>query len=427
MGSAKKKYRVRALPVVLLLTIIIGVCILLAVVVTNQISGPPQPVIGTVSDGEKSTESGQDTSSDVSMAPAPASVRLVGVGDNLIHEGIYNQAKARGGEQGYDFELAYQNLRELIGLADIASINQETVMVRENPLSGYPTFNSPTELGDYLAGFGFDVFNLANNHTLDQTIAAGGSVTGAGALTSYLDFWASHPEVKTTGLYRDAADFEQIRTIEKNGVVFSFIGMTELTNGLSMPADTDVILMRMDEEEQIRARIEKARSISDVVVVNVHWGTEYAIQPTDEQKALAQKMADWGADILLGHHPHVLQPVEYIERADGSRAVVAYSLGNFISAQDAGERMVGGALDVTVTKNFETNETTITNVRFVPVITHFESGYKNIRLYTLDQYNDDLAAAHGVRNGKTPDFSLAYIDQVIANAGIKEEFLTDWH
>lgn len=335
MDSSKKKYRVKALPIAMLLAVIIGIAILLVITVTNKVSGPPQPVIADPASnpGAETPVTSGDTSSgeEEPAVPDPVSVRLVGVGDDLIHNGIYEQANKRAGGNGFDFELAYQNLRELIESADIASINQETVMVKENPLSNYPYFNSPTELGDYLVDFGFDVFNLANNHALDQTVVAGGA-TGAQALQSYLDFWATHPEVQTTGLYRDQADYDNIRLIEKNGVTFSFIGMTDLLNGLNMPADTEILLMRIEDEEAIQARIEKAKSISDVVVVNVHWGIENSNVVDASQTELAKKMADWGADIILGHHPHVLQSIEYIEREDGTKAVVAYSLGNFISA-----------------------------------------------------------------------------------------------
>lgn len=422
MASSKKKYKIRPLPVLMLLTVIIALCILLTILVTNKVAGTPKPVVADPSSSEdvlSGTES--DTSEPV---PEPASLRIIGVGDNLIHEGIYNQAQARAGGQGYDFALAYENMRALIQTADIASINQETVMVKENALSGYPQFNSPTELGDYLVDLGFDVFNLATNHTIDQATSALG---GEASLLSYLNFWGTHPEVKTVGLYRNQADFENIRTIEKNGMTVAFVGMTEMTNGLSMPANTEIILMQTADEELLRTRIEKAKEIADVVVVNVHWGIEYSNSADQTQIDLAQKMVDWGADIILGHHPHVLEPVEYLTRADGSRAIVAYSLGNFISAQDTGYRMIGGALDVTVEKDFSTNQVTITEARLIPIITQYESGYKNIRNYIYDQYSDDLAASHGVRSGKTPEFSMEFIDKVISEAGIGEEFLSPWH
>ena len=287
-------------------------------------------------------------------------------------------------------------------------------MAEEYELSAYPMFNSPTDLGRYLSGIGFDVFNQATNHSLDKGRDKG--------LLSTLNFWSTVPEATVVGAYKNETDYARIRTLEKNGVTFAFLGMTESTNGIQMPENSEVILMRTQDEEKIRARIEQAKALADVVVVNVHWGVEYTHTPNEMQKSLAKKMVDWGADIILGHHPHVIQPVEYIEREDGTRGVVAYSLGNFISAQDAGPRMLGGALDVEVTKDFSSGKTEIAEVRFLPMITHFERGWANIRIYPYEQYSDELAKTHGVLSGKTPEFSMEYIDGIL-NEVIGEEFL----
>lgn len=347
--------------------------------------------------------------------PEPAVVRLMGVGDDLIHDGLYIQANKRAGGNGYDFNYAYENVREILSLADISSINQETLLASVFEPSAYPMFNSPTELGDLLVDLGFDVVNHANNHSIDK---------GVKGISSTLDFWQDKPDVKVTGFYRNREDYEKVRMVERNGITFGFVGMTELTNGLSLPADTDIILMRTSDEAEIKAQIERAKAVCDVVVVNVHWGVEYTHQPNAMQKDLAKKMVDWGADIILGHHPHVIQPVEYITREDGTRAIVAYSLGNFISMQSEGPRMVGGLLDLNVKKDFETNEVTIDSARFVPIVTHYDKGYANGRNYTLEDYTAELALAHGVR-ANTPDFSIEYINNIVTSV-IDEEFLTSY-
>lgn len=411
----KRRYHVKPLPITILFALLIMICIGAAALLSNRdhVELVDVPVSETISSQPESEEE--------PPPPEPVSARLIGVGDNLIHTAIYQQAQRRADGVGYDFDYAYANIKDIIKLADIASINQETVMVKEQSPSSYPMFNSPTELGDYLCDIGFDVFNLANNHSLDMVPS-----TGETALTSYLNFWASHPEVAATGLYRNQEDYDSIRTLERNGITFSFIGMTEYTNGLSMPKDTDVILMMTSDEAAIQERIEKAKSISDVVVVNIHWGVEYTNEPNEFQKSLAQKMSDWGADIILGHHPHVLQPVEWLEREDGTRALVAYSLGNFISGQDTGYRMIGGALDVTATKDPATGAVTLSDARFIPLITHFDGNWGNIRIYPRDQYTEELAQAHGVRGGKTANFSLDFIDQVVSEV-IPEEFMTPYN
>ncbi len=422
MAGEQKKYRLKPVPVTILLAVLLAGILGGLIWAYNSVNPPSStPVELPVSSGEPENGSaaGADSSAE-SAIPEPQSIRVIGVGDDLIHTAIFSQAKKRAGGNGYDFTYAYENVKKLIDLADIASINQETVMVKEQAPSDYPMFNSPTELGDFLVDYGFDVVNLANNHAFDQVPAM-----GEAAVISYLDFWQTHPEVLTTGVYRNQEDCDNIRTMEKNGVTFAFLGMSELDNGLSLPKNSEALMMRTSDEEKIQQQITKANEMADVVVVNVHWGVEYDITPADSQKALARKMVDWGADIILGHHPHVIQPVEYLEREDGTKAIVAYSLGNFISAQDTGWRMIGGALDVTVTKNFETKKTEITEARFVPLVTQYEGNCANVRNYLLSDYTDLLARSHGVRAGKTPQFSLEWVQNAV-NEVIDKSFLTPY-
>lgn len=344
--------------------------------------------------------------------PEPVTVRLKAVGDNLIHSSIYEQAYKRSGGNGYDYDAAYENVKDLFSDADIASINQESIIAPAFGPSTYPMFNATPELGDLMLEMGFDVFNLANNHCLDK---------GEAGVYSSLDYWAERPEAVTTGVYRNQEDFEKIRTMEAQGVTFSFIGITELTNGLYLPAGSEAVILLGSDEDVIQERIQKAKEISDVCVVNIHWGNEYTHTPTDRQRELAQKMSQWGADIILGHHPHVIQPIEYLEREDGSQTLVAYSLGNFISAQDSAARMIGGMLDVDITKDFESESISITRCEFVPIITHFDRGFANNRLYPFSQYTEELAASHGVR-AYSPEFSRDYILKTVQNV-IDVQFL----
>lgn len=344
--------------------------------------------------------------------PEPVTVRLKAVGDNLIHSSIYEQANKRAGGNGYDYSYAYENVRDMFADADIASINQESIIAPAFGPSTYPLFNATPELGDLMLELGFDVFNLANNHCLDM---------GEAGIFSSLDYWAERPGAVTTGVYRNQEDYDQIRTITAQDVVFSFVGITELTNGLSLPSGSEAIILLGSEEDKIQERIKKAKEISDVCVVNIHWGNEYTYTPTERQRELAAKMSEWGADIIIGHHPHVIQPIEYIDRPDGSRTLVAYSLGNFISAQDRGERMIGGMLDVDITKDFEQDAVSITRCEFVPIITHYDRGFANNRLYPFSEYTEELAQSHGVR-AYSPNFSREFILETVQNV-IDAEFL----
>ncbi len=408
MKINKRRIKRNNLPYIILFALIILISALLAIFISIK-SKSLQQLQSVVTD-----TSSIKTSSQTQQLPtikADTTARLVGVGDNLIHEALYSQAQKRAGGEGYDFAYAYQNIEEIIKTADIASINQETVMADIFKPSAYPRFNSPTALGQHLEKIGFDVFNQANNHTIDK---------GEKGILATIDFWSTQ-DAKLTGVYKNIEDYNNIRTVTANDITFSFIGMTELTNGLSLPEGSDVILMRLSDEEKIKERIEKAKEISDVVVINVHWGAEYTHKPNELQKVMAKKMIEWGADIILGHHPHVIQPVEYIVREDGTRGIVAYSLGNFISAQNRADRMIGGMLDVTVTKSYEENRVFISLVQFVPMITHYGSRFADVRTYPLEQYTAELASTHGVRV-EDPKFSLDYINSTVESV-IDEQFL----
>ncbi len=334
----------------------------------------------------------------------------VAVGDNLIHDLIYEQAAARS-SGGYDFEYAYQNIADIIELKDIAILNQETIISTEHNVSSYPQFNSPVELGEEMLDIGFDVFNIATNHSVD---------CGEKGLISAINFWKSKNAI-TTGAYLNEADYQTIPLSEVNGIKIAYVGFTEQTNGLSLPSDTDVILMTSADEERLKQRVMAADAISDFVIVNAHWGVEYTHEPNDFQKDLAAKLGEWGADVIIGTHPHVIQPVEFISNSDGSKTLVAYSLGNFISAQNRGARMLGGMLNFDLVKNNTTGETTVENVSFEGTVTHFGYGYSNIRVYPLDSYTQELASKHGVLS-KTSSFSLEYLYDILEEV-IDAQFL----
>lgn len=360
--------------------------------------------------GGEAENTSESTTADIRE---PVSVNILAVGDNLIHGVIYNQAHARSTTGGYDFTYAYKNVASTVAAADISIINQETIIDPEKAPSTYPCFNSPTELGDEMVKIGFDVFNIANNHSLDK---------GESGLRNAIKFWKSK-NVVFCGAYLDEEDYKTIPTNTVKGIKFAYVGLTEPTNGLSLPEGSKTILMLGADEDRIEKRVKAASEISDMTIVNVHWGEEYTHTPTDRQHELAQKLADWGADIIIGTHPHVIQPVEYVTAADGRKVLVIYSLGNFISAQDRGPRMLGGMMHITVTKDYRKNTTEVTKAKFTGTVTHYDSGFSNVRVYNLADYTDALASRHGVRS-TTPSFSLNYLNSLLHDV-VSDEFLED--
>lgn len=342
-----------------------------------------------------------------SQVPAPesASITILGVGDNLIHDGIYRQANRRTGGTSYDFSPVYEHVAPYVQKADIAVINQETPIAgKVLPLSGYPRFNSPPELGDELVQIGFDVITHANNHILDQ---------GEQGVRATLDYWDTK-DVAVVGAYRSDEDLENIRIVEKNGIKTAHIGVTEMTNGLFLPKNSPYHVLLTSETDLLKHLVEKAKSLADVVVVSVHWGEEYTHKPTKKQTELAQNLVDWGADIIFGNHAHTIQPLTVLTRiSDGAQCPVVYALGNYVSAQDRAMCMVGGMLSVTVEKEFAGDQTTVTGIHFEPIVTHYGKNFSDITIYPLEQYTEALANQHGVREYDT-QFSLSYIQQMVS-------------
>ncbi len=363
------------------------------------------PVIKVQGPGQVVSENSTDTVEVFSRATFTA------VGDNLIHSYIYKQAQERTSGNGYDFEYAYAEVAPHIASPDVAILNQEVIISKEHNVSSFPCFNSPPELAEEMVDIGFDVFNIATNHSLDK---------GEAGLINNINIWKEFGVI-ATGAYLNEEDMNPIRTNTVNGITVAYISFTEYTNGLSLPEDSEVILVRAHDEALLESRIKQARELADFVVVSAHWGVEYTHEPTDYQKQLAGKLGEWGADVIIGTHPHVIQPVEYITNSDGRKTLVAYSLGNFISTQDEGPRMLGGKLDFEFVKNNITGETSIENVSFSGVVTHYGSGRSNVRTMLLDDYTEELAAVHGVKTN-TSKFSKEYLEDILTDV-IDEQFL----
>ena len=307
-------------------------------------------------------------------------------GDNLIHSCIVEQAMRRSPDGTPDFDYAYQYVAPYIPDADISILNQETIVNDVYPLSNYPSFSTPTVLGDYMLDMGFDAFSIANNHVLDK---------GEGGLFATLDYWDSRPEAVVCGAYRDTEDMNNIRIIESNGVTFALLGYMEHTNGNALPVGSKAELVYLSEIDTIEQQIKHAKEVADVVIVNVHWGVEVTNEVTDQQRSLARKFTDWGADVIVGTQPHTVQTMEYITRDDGSSCFVFYCLGNFISSMENPLGMAGMIGNFTVNYNEESGRTDVTDVKAIPIVGHYGKNYRAITVYPFRMYTRELAKEHG--------------------------------
>ncbi|WP_245375412.1 CapA family protein [Paenibacillus eucommiae] len=307
-------------------------------------------------------------------APITHRVQLSAIGDILLHNRVYEDAKLPDGT--YNFKPMFEKVKDLLEQPDILVANQESMAGgSELGVSSYPMFNSPHEISDALLDVGVDLVTMANNHTMDK------KAKGILSATAYLDKIG----MPYTGAFRSQEDRDRIRVIMEQGITFAFLAYTYGTNGMIVPED-QTFLVNLLEPELMKSDIEQARKLADVVVVSPHWGIEYATLPNTAQTELAQQMADWGVDIIIGHHPHVLQPFKWLERSEGGRTLVMYSLGNFLSAQNKMLQMLGGIGQVEVVKTVANGTTTIEleNPTFIPTFNQYKN-YANFRVIPLNR------------------------------------------
>ncbi|HKL80056.1 MAG TPA: DUF4846 domain-containing protein [Mobilitalea sp.] len=316
---------------------------------------------------------------------ALSQVKLLAVGDNLIHIEVVNSGKQSDGS--YNFDHLYSNLAKEISEADIAVVNQETILGGEDfSYSGYPSFNSPIEIGEALANVGFDVVLHATNHTMDM---------GLKAVQNTFSFWSDYPEITILGINQTEEDRDTIPIVTKNGIKLALLNYTYGLNGYKLPKGMPYLVNLLDKK-QMTEDITKAKELADFIIVFPHWGSEYVYEATSMQKDLTALYYELGVDLVIGAHPHVLEPVEWIETEPGHRMLVYYSLGNFMSYQKEAPRMLGGLANITIFKDAE--GTYISEAGITPIVTHYEHGPADYRygLYKLTDYSPEQAKLHGV-------------------------------
>lgn len=334
-------------------------------------------------------QSAQDAVPAMSGAVLPSQdvsqITLLAVGDNLIHIEVVKSGKQKDGT--YQYDHLYANLTEEIQSADIAVVNQETILGGADfAYSGYPNFNSPTEIGDALITAGFDVVLHATNHTLDM---------GVKGVKNTFTYWEKHPEITILGINRSEEEKNTIPIIERNGIKLAMLNYTYGLNGYKLPKDKPY-LVNLIEKERMAEDIARAKELADFVIVFPHWGAEYVYDVSSMQKDLTDFFYQAGVDLVIGTHPHVIEPVEWIGESPEHRMLVYYSLGNFMSYQKEAPRMLGGMATVTITK--DTTGTYISDAGITPIVTHYENGPADYHygIYKLTDYTPELASVHGV-------------------------------
>lgn len=375
-----------------------------------QASGDFAAESGSGADQTSGETDARETPAPEPVAPAPE-ITLVMVGDILLHTPVAESARTEKG--GYDFSAVFANLQEDIRAADLALVNQEVIIGgQELKVSGYPSFNAPYELGDALAEAGFDVILHATNHTLDK---------GRRGVINCLTFWREHyPEKVILGIHDSEEDQEEIYVYEQEGIRIAVLNYTYGTNGIALPEDMPYAVDLLQRERVIED-LGRARELADFVIVCPHWGTEYRLEETAAQKEWAQLFAENGADLVLGTHPHVIEPVKWVDDT-----LVYYSLGNFVNwtsgkGEGVANRMVGGMAQITIGLN-EKGEAVIKDYGVMPLVCHLEQGFGGVTVYPLEKYTEELAGRNEIVK-QDANFTLEYCrelsEQVFGDAAVQ--------
>ena len=322
-------------------------------------------------------------------------IEVGAIGDILLHDKVYEDA-ATG--SGYDFTAMFKPVKELLSSPDYTIANQESIAAGSDlGLSSYPTFNSPYEISDTLKDVGIDLVTLANNHSLDK---------GEKGILRAIDYY-NKIGMPYVGINKSENDRNRDRIANINGIKIGFLSYTYGTNGIPIPDGKNYLVNYLDDQ-LIKEDIKNLRNKVDIILINAHWGLEYQREPSEEQRRLANLMAEAGADIIIGHHPHVLQPIEWIDK-NKHRTLVVYSLGNFISAQKNEYKDIGGIVKVSISKEWSSNGTitTVDDVSFTPTyVTN-----QNYRDYRIKPFNN--AEVFGQEKTSKQELTDFMLDQLL--------------
>lgn len=409
--------------------------------------------------GRVSEESGNITSADTNSntsdnsdtasfdEPQDTVISFLACPDNIIHPSIYADAIIREAEKKgvtpvfsplataeYDFYPIYENVAADIAAADIAFVNVETLIGgNENGIKGYPMFNTPEAAGETLYNLGFDIYNLAHNHMLD-------SGDDKYLINCYNFFKERNGTV--IGYYENEAATENIVIMERKGIKIALLTYTYSTNGIPLPANRNTYIPYFNEN-LINKQVALAKQQADIVLVFAHWGNEDTYLTNNYQRTYAQQFVNLGVDAIIGMHPHVIQPMEWVENGTGGRTLLVYSLGNFISGSQDAFNMLGGTLGFDIIRDKDSGEVYIDNVLFTPVVTHYikpgrgiithDTGHREYKIHYLKDYTEELAATHGAHIWEKTNkatlvggkFSKANLVNTVKKY-IPEEFLSDY-
>jgi poly-gamma-glutamate synthesis protein (capsule biosynthesis protein) len=323
------------------------------------------------------------------------------VGDLMCHSTQFNYAKV--GTDTFDFTGVYREVKQYLSVADLTIGNLETVIAGNNKgYSGYPYFNAPDDFIYALKDAGFDLLITANNHALDQ------GWEGVKRTKEVMSEYNIH----NTGTFLSQEDRDSIRIFNISSIKIAILAYSENTNGLPIPKGKDFVINLIDEE-LIKKDINKAREKNaDIVLVHLHYGPEYNREPSDYQKEIVNKIIELGADIIVGGHPHVIQPFDFFQTRNTKldSGFVAYSLGNFISNQRWRYSDAGVIINLEISKNILTDSIYIKEVNYLPTWVFRGQTDFGREYIVLPSYNSDDSTYYYLNNQDKKLMREAYSD-----------------
>ena len=357
-----------------LLLILFIILFIFFIFILNKFNKNLRTNINTENNSAETTLSNKNTKQDTAE---PITFTLTSLGDTLCHNTQYWDAYNSKTDE-YDFSYVYEDIKNYTLSSDITIGSLETTFAgKEKGYSNYPTFNTPDSLATALKDIGVDVVSLAENHALDY---------GYTGLCRTIDVF-NNIGLSHLGTYKTAEDQEKILIKDVKGVKIAFINYTYGTNGIPLPSGKDFCVNLIDKDF-IKKQINQAKEQNvDMIVACMHWGTEYRTTANSEQKDLANFLFENGVDVILGNHPHVLEPMEKktITLQDGTTkdVFVVYALGNFTADQRDEITRDSAILNLTITKNSD-SKISIDKVNYVPIYMYKNTNVSTHKFKILD-------------------------------------------
>ncbi len=350
----------------------------------------------------------------ITPEPVKKTVSFLAAGDNIIHQSVMDDAAKRAvGNDKYDFKPIYSLLRDTISNADIAFINQEgPIAGKSMGYSGYPSFNAPSEAGEALLDVGFDIISIANNHMLDK---------GEIGYKNSINYWKEKNAFMIGG-FESEEDFNTIRYYKYGDLKIAFLSYTYGTNGIYLPS-TSTMWVPYYDISAVDKHSREARKNADVVIVSMHWGAEDSFAPNAKQKEYTDILVNNNVDVIIGSHPHVLEPVEWKVRPDGKKTLVAYSIGNFVSTMLYPRNMVGGMLSFDISYT-DKSDVTIENPLLTPTVTFYSMNRDDIKVYKFSDFTKEQYQKHGCILNENISYGklIDYVTNTISAEFLPEDF-----